>query len=218
MRRSPTLSEPIIARRSPAVTRGVRPLARIRLQEVVVLHAGFDDLDRRDAKPLVEDLLRVAREAAGRESADLGHVPDAGYDSDALALVEDGFDNHVLRQVVHPRVRVVVQEHVVRAKRVEPELVDDPLQRHRRRAELRRAELALPDHLADLVEDGAREVEHLVEDRRVGGRLHRLAHLARHGDEVVRGHGHRDRVNGTRRGRLPLACPHALPHASLDRG
>ena len=163
--------------------------------QVLVLDAVLDDPDGRDPQTLVEDLLGVARKAARREAADLRQVADAGDEPDPGAVVVDGLHQQVLRQVVHAGERVVVEVDVVRADRLRAEAAQDLLDGEGRGRELRRAELALADELALLVEDGAREVERLVEHRRVGGVLERQAHLARDRREVVRGDGHRHRVD-----------------------
>ena len=77
-------------------------------------------------------------------------------------------------------------------------------------AELGRAELGLPDHVAVAVEQHAREVEALVEDRREGGAHHRDAHLAADVHEAVVDDRERDRVDGHAHA---SSSSHELQHA-----
>ena len=147
--------------------------------------APLDDLQRRDAQALLEDLRGVAGEAARHLAADLGHVPDAGGEGDQLAVTEDGLDDAVLGQVAAAAEGVVVEHDVARTEVLLADLEDRPLDDEDDRTEVGRAELGLGDHLALGVEDRAREVEPLVEERRIRRVAHRDAHLARRRDEVV---------------------------------
>ena len=75
------------------------------------------------------------------------------------------------------------------------ELVEHAAHRLADRAEVRRVEAALRDHPAVAVEERAREVARLAEDRRVGGAHHVRAHLLRDLDELVADHAHRHAVD-----------------------
>ena len=75
----------------------------------------------------------------------------------------------VLGDVRAAAVGVVVQDDVAGLERVDAELLDRPADDEQARRDLRRAELGLPDHVAVAVEEHAREVEALVEDRRERG-------------------------------------------------
>ena len=126
MRRSARSSEPIIARKSPSVTRGRAVVREDDLPDVVDVLAAPLDLDRRQQQALLEDLGRVAGEAAGRLRPDLGHVRDVRDEGDELALAEDGLQQHVLGHVAGAAVRIVVEDDVALLEGVEPELVDRP--------------------------------------------------------------------------------------------
>ena len=164
------------------------------LPDVVDVLAAPLDLHGRQEQALLEDLGRVAGEAAGRLGADLRHVRDVRDEGDELALPEHRLQQHVLGHVAGAAVRVVVQDDVALVERVEPELLDRPLDGELDRADLRGAELGLREHVARRVEDDAREVERLVEDRRVGRRHHRHAHVAAAARQVVVDHRERDRI------------------------
>jgi hypothetical protein len=141
----------------------------------------------------VENLLRIAGETAWSKSADFGHMSNARDHPDPFPVIKYSFYDHVFWQMIHAGIGIVVQNDVTLTKPIEAELLNDPGECHGGRAELSWTELALADHVADLVEHRAGEVERLVEDGRVGGALHRLPHLSRDRYEVVgrdrHGHG-----------------------------
>ena len=84
----------------------------------------------------------------------------------------------VLGDVRAASIRVVVQDDVAGLERVDAELLERPADDEEARGDLRRTELGLADHVAAPVEEDAREVQPLVEDRREGRARHRHAHLA----------------------------------------
>ena len=71
---------------------------------------------------------------------------------------------------------------------VRAELLEHAAHRLADRAEVRRVEPPLRDHPAAAVEERAREVAGLAEDRRVGGAHHVRAHLLRDLHELVADH------------------------------
>ncbi len=115
--RSATRSEPICALRSPHVFRGVRWLAMISRHRSISFCVALDDLDRRDAQALLEDLGGVGGEDADRLAADLGQVADVGDEAEQLALVEDRADHAVLGDVRAAAVGIVVQDDVAGLER-----------------------------------------------------------------------------------------------------
>ena len=118
----------------------------------------------------------------------------------------------MLGHVAGAAVRVVVEDDVALLEGVEPELLDRPLDRELDRADLRRAELGLRDHVPRRVEDDAREVERLVEDRRVGRRHHRHAHVAAAARQIVVDH-----VSATGSNVVVVASCVQLPSGSRAR-
>ena len=120
---------------------------------------------------------------------------DVRDEGDELALPEDALQQHVLGHVPRAAVRVVVEDDVALLEGVEAELLDRPVDGELDRADLGGAELGLGEHVARGVEDDAREVEGLVEDRRVRGRHHRDAHVAATARQVVVDDGQRDLVD-----------------------
>ena len=176
--------------------------------QVHVVDVALDDLDRRDAQALLEDLGGVGGEAADRLAADLGEVADVGDEAEQLALVEDGPDHRVLGDVRAAAVGVVVQHDVAGLERLDAELLERPAHDEQAGRDLRRAELRLADHVAAPVEEHAREVEALVEDRREGRADHRDAHLAADVHEVVVDDGEGDGIDHARvRSRMPRRRP-----------
>ena len=128
--------------------------------------------------------------------ADLCQVTDHGDEHHQLLAVEDRLQHQMLRHVTPAPVRVVVYHHVAGREAVEAQLFDRPPHRMRHGAELRRAELALSDHVTLRIEDGARKVLRLAEYGGVRRAHHCRPHLAgdvhqpvvddRHGDGVDR--------------------------------
>ena len=57
--------------------------------ELDVVLVALDDLHRRDAQALLEDLGRVGGERADGLAADLREMADVGDEAEELALVED---------------------------------------------------------------------------------------------------------------------------------
>ena len=133
--------------------------------QIHVVHVALDDLHRRNAQALLEDLGRVRGEAPDRLAADLRQVADVGDEAEQLALVEDGSDHRVLGDVRTATVWVVVEDHVAGLERIDAELLERPAHDEEARRDLGRAELRLADHVAAPIEEHAREVEALVEDR-----------------------------------------------------
>ena len=165
-----------------------------------------DDLDRRDPQALLEDLGGIGGEAADGLAADLRQVADVGDEPAQLVLVEDGTDHRMLGDVSPAAVGIVVEHDVAGLERVDPELLHRPADDEHARRELRGAELRLSDHVAAVVEQHAREVEPLVEDRREGGPGHRDPHLAADVHEAVVEDRELDRIDLA--GPLCSACCH----------
>ena len=149
---------------APRVPRG----AVVRHDQPPQLHVvlvSLDDLDRGDAQALLEDLGRVRGERPHRLAADLGQVADVRDEPEQLALVEDPTHDAVLGDVRAATVRIVVQHDVARLERLDTELLQRPADDEQARGDLGGAELGLADHVSAPVEEDAREVQPLVEDR-----------------------------------------------------
>ena len=172
------------------------------------------DLDRREADALLEDVLVVA-EGGGHHAADVGHVRDVRRVGEHLALVEVRLDDDELRQVA-VRAVGVVREHDVAGARFSTPIsaiavgttwtVEPICAGHERR---------LRDHLRLTVEDDAREVERLVEHRRVARPHHRDPHLLAGRDEVVADDLEQERI-GADRG-VDVGGGHAAPSDRMRR-
>ena len=122
----------------------------------------------------------------------------------------------MLRHVAAAAERVVVQRRRRPASNdVRAELGEHAAHRLADRAEMRRVEAALRDHPAAPVEERAREVARLAEDRGVGGAHHVRAHLLRDLHELVADHAdrHAGRPRAGRR-RVPSPESRRIPSAS----
>ena len=147
------------------------------------------------AQPFLIDLGAVGGKGAGGHTPDLPDVGDIADEAPDRSIVVDGFDHQVLGHVVLTPVGIVVDVDIPRFKGLQPHFVEHPLHRVLTGAEHGRAELGLPNEIALGVEHHAREVEPLIEDRRVAGPHHGGAHLPAHIDKGVVDHAQRHRID-----------------------
>ena len=94
------------------------------VEDGLVRSPCLEQLDRRDAQSLLEDLGRVRAVAARGLAADVGLVADADRPADALVRDEDRLEQVEVRQVRPALVRVVEQE-LVAGRDPAVELADD---------------------------------------------------------------------------------------------
>ena len=170
------------------------------LPHLVHVLALLLDLDRGDAQALVEDLRRLAGEAARHHAADLGHMADRHRIAHEPAVHEDGREEGVLRRVQAAPVGVVVHDDIALVHGLVRHLADAGLDEERHAADLRRAVVGDRDHVAVGVGDGAAEVERFVEDRRIGRLHHGDPHLPADGEHRRFDDVHRDDVHDFLRG------------------
>jgi hypothetical protein len=96
--------------------------------------------------------------------------------------------------------RVVMNDHIAFAERVERDFLRDRLHNERHATDHGRAELGAGEEVAVAIRQRAREVETLIENRRVGGLHHGDAHLAAYGHHGAVDDVHRDNITAGRRG------------------
>ena len=111
--------------------------------------AALEELDRRQAQPLLLDLGGTRREAAGDGTADVGPVAGVGEPAPVPALVEEGLDEADIHQMCAAEIGVVDDVDVVglgRCRLAGSDLVDHRLGTVLHGAdEDRQAQLALGD-------------------------------------------------------------------------
>ena len=170
--------------------------------DVVDVLAGADDLDGRNAKPLVEHFRRFAGEAGRGHASDLADVADRDREADQRVLDEDRLEEGVLGRVQAATIGVVVDQDVALFEVLDGDLLDARAQQQRHAADHRGAKVAGGDQFARRQRKPAGEVERLAEDRRVRSAHERHAHVSADGDQDASDDVQRHHVHGT----APSAC------------
>src|ERR1700730_4271107 len=141
---------------------------------LAVAHQSY----RWQAQAFLEHLGGGGGEGTDHHAADLGEMSDdSGVGHQSTPMV-DRLQQQVLGHVAPPAIGVVMDDHVAGSQRLGAQLLDHRFDGADDGAELSRAVFALGQHLALGIEERARKIARLVEDRRIGGAYHRGAHLA----------------------------------------
>ncbi len=125
---------------------------------------GLDEEHRREDQPLLVELGVLGVLRAGRGPADVDVVGDRARVADQPAAHVNRGEDLEVGQVRAAQVGVVGQRGVARPERAEG--VEHPGERELHQPELGRDHLRVGDHPTASVEEPAREVEHLADDRR----------------------------------------------------
>ena len=170
----------------------VAHVERQHLEQVLPQHAGLGEAHRRQAQAFLPDLGGAGVVAAMGGAADIGVVRAHHRPEQQGALGEDRHEHGHVRQVRAAAIRVVQDVDVVRRRIGEAR--SQRLRRPGHRAHMHRDVVGLRDQPALRVDQGDREVARGVEDLRVGGAEHRLAHFLGDGGEAGLQHRHGDRI------------------------
>ena len=165
------------------------------LVDVLAPLALLVELQRRDADAFLVDLGGAGVVGAVRGAADVALVRAVDRPEGQAVAVEDRDEGRQVRQMVAAAVGVVEQVDVTRADRALEELVHR-LGRERQSADMDRHMLGLRDQATLGVAQRGREIAARVQDLRVGGAQHRLAHLLDDGAKSMLDHGDGDRIDG----------------------
>ena len=144
-----------------------------------------DQVHRGDHHALLHEAGRRGRHRAGAAAADLGVVRAAGDvpEENGRALFgEDGCDDRDVGQMRSAAGRMVGDRHIARPQRQHVAQAADA-QTHR--AQVHGDVRGVDDQLSGSVQDGAGEVEALLDIRRDGGAAQPLAHVGRDRAEPV---------------------------------
>jgi hypothetical protein len=171
------------------------------LVDVLAPLALVVELEWRDADALLIDLRGACVIGTVRGAADVALVRAVDRPEHQPVAVEHRHERGEIGQVVAPQIGIVQQVDVARP--------DPPLEglvhrlgRERQRADVDRHMLGLGDQAPVRVAQRGREVAARVEDLRVGGAQHGLAHLLDDGAKAMLDHRHGDRVDGRAHGLL----------------
>ena len=141
----------------------------------------------------MENLGRLAGEAARHHAADLDEMADRDGKAHQFAADEDRLEHGVLGRVQAAAVGVVMDDHVARID--VGNFVHHRAHQERHAADLGRAELGHRDHVALGAGQRAGEILCLAENGRVGRLLDVDPHLAANGDHGGIDDVHRDHIH-----------------------
>ena len=165
------------------------------LVDVLAPLALLVEHQRRDADAFLEDLGGAGVVGAVRGAADVALMRAVDRPERQPVAVEHGDEGRQIGQVVAAAVGIVQQVDVAGAYPALEELVHGP-GRERQRADVDRHVLGLGDQPPVGIAQRGREVAARVQDLRVGGAQHGLAHLLDDGAKAMLDHGDGDRIDG----------------------
>ena len=194
-RRSPMRAEPIIAARSPRKSRGWRTLSTIISSTSSRRPPCVVEPQRRDADAFLPDLGRAGVVGAVRGAADVALMRAVDRPEHQPVAGEHRHEGGQVGQMVAAVIGVVEQIDVARPD-VAPKNSCTAFAANGQRADMDRHVLGLGDQPAVGVADRGREIAARVEDLRVGGAQHRLAHLLDDGAQAMLDHRDGDRIDG----------------------
>ena len=140
--------------------------------------AGVEQLHRRDAQALLEDLDRAGAVAAGRGAADIEVVAQRADEADAPAFVEHRPVGDDVGQMLAAAIGIVGDDDIVGPPLFRGDVVGEDLgEEAAHRVEVARDARRLRHVPAVAVEDGGGVVEQLAHDGRAAGAPHGDVHL-----------------------------------------
>ena len=172
------------------------------VEHVLAQPARLIEPERRNPDALLPDLGGRRVVGAVRGAADVALMRAIDRPERQPLAIEHRHERSQIRQVVAAVVRVVEQEHVARPD-VAAKVVVHRTRRPRQRADMDRHVLRLGDQAPLGVAQRGREIAAGVDDLRVRGAQHRLAHLLGDRMQPVAHHRDRDRID------VVVACRHA---------
>ena len=195
----------------------VADVGRDHLEHVVADGPRLPEPERGDADPLLPDLGRPRVVGAVRGAADVALVRTVDRPEEEPLAGEHRDEGREVRQVVVAVIGVVQEVDVAGPHAVTEELLDGP-DGPRDRADVDRHVLRLGDEPALGVAEGGGEVTARVEDLRVRGAEHRLAHLLHDGLEPVLDDRDGDRIDALTHGSGLLGALHLTRPARTRPG
>ena len=182
---------------------------RQHLQQVLAQHAVFGQAHRRDAQALVPDFRGGGVVGAVRGAADVGVVRAHHRPEHQRVAGEHRHEGGEVGQVRTAAIRVVQQVDV--ARRRVGKALGQRLRRPGHGADMHRDMVGLRHQAAARVDQRDGEVARGVEDLRIGGAQHRLAHFLGDGVQPVLQHRDGDRIghaaDGGRLGDIGKCAP-----------
>ena len=178
---------------------GIADIERDHVEDVVAQTACLVELDRRNAQAFLPDLGRIGIIGAMRGAADVALMRADDGPEQPSGAVEHRHEGGDIRQMAAAVIGIVHQDDVARR-----DVLEALLHRERgpgQRADMDRNVVGLRDQPALHVADRQREIAAGIEDLRIGGAQHGLAHLGHDRAQPMLDDGARDGVNGNGHGR-----------------
>ena len=142
--------------------------------------ARLDELDGREADPLLIDARRIAGFAAGDAAADVGMMRHCRREADHPAVEENRrADGAIIEVRDAGDVGVIGEEHVTRPQRLERESLQDRRHENQRRTEMRRRMGRQGEGVSRHVANRRRAIAAFLDVRRIGGANETRAHFRR---------------------------------------
>ena len=172
---------------------GITDVQRQQVEQIVAQAAGFVELDRRNAQPLLKDLGGAGIVAAMGGAADVALMgTDDGPQQPPLA-VEDRHKGGEIRQMTAAMIGIVEQNDVARLDILEARF--DRQRRPGQRPDMHRDVIGLRDQATAGVADAERKIAAGIEDLRIGGAKHGFAHFLHDRAETMLDDGSRDGID-----------------------
>ena len=166
-------------------------------QDILAHHAAVVEPKGRQPQPFMPDLAGRGVVGAVGRAADIAVMRPVDRPEYQLIAVENRHEGGDIRQMAAAEIRIVEQEHVARMHVVAEEL-DDRFGRPGQRPDMDGDMFGLRHQDTVGAADRGREVAARIQDLRIGGPQHGLAHLLDDGAEPVLNDGDGDRVDGVR--------------------
>ena len=181
----------------------VAHIQRHHLQKVLARVAPLPEPKRRDTQPLMENLGSGGVVGAVGRASDIAVMGAVDRPEGQPPVDEHRREHRHIRQVAAAARIGIVDDEQVAFMHILAEAGRNRLRRPRHRAHMDRDMLRLRNQPAVAIADGGGEVARRVENLRIGGAQHRLAHLLDDGRQPVADHGDGDRVEIARHRRTP---------------
>ena len=174
---------------------GIAHVERDHVEDVVAQPACLVELDRRDAQAFLPDLGGIRIVGAMRRTADVALMRAHHGPEQPAAAGEHRHEGSDVGQMAAAVIGIVHQDDVAGR-----DVLEALLHRARRpgqRADVDRDVIGLRDQPALHVADRQREIAAGIEDLRIGGAQHRLAHLGHDRAQPMLDDGTRDGIDGS---------------------
>ncbi len=172
---------------------GITNVERQQIAQIVAQAAGFVQLDRRNAQPLLKDFGRAGIVAAMGSAADVALMGANDGPQQPPLTIEDRHEGGEVRQMAAAMIGIVEKDDVARLDILEARF--DGERRPGQRADMNRDVICLRDQATAGIANAEREVAAGIEDLRIRGAKHGFAHFLDDRAETMLDDGSRDGID-----------------------